>query len=148
DRVAVLGIGGSYMGARALLESCCHPFYNELSRAERGGHPRIYFEGNNVDNDALQGLFDLLPKGQASGVDDRFGVVVISKSGGTLETAVAFRKFLARLSEACGGDAKQVAELVIPVTGQSGRLFELAKALGCREAFPIPDGVGGRFSVL
>ena len=53
DRVVVLGIGGSYMGARALFEACCHPYHNELSRPARGGRPRIYFEGNNVDNDAV-----------------------------------------------------------------------------------------------
>ena len=51
DKVVVLGIGGSYMGARALMESCCQPYFNELTRAERGGRPRMYFEGNNVDND-------------------------------------------------------------------------------------------------
>ena len=88
DRVVVLGIGGSYMGARALFEACCHPYHNEISRQRRGGRPRIYFEGNNVDNDAVQGLLDLV-----EGSDD-WGIVVISKSGGTLETAVAFRIFL------------------------------------------------------
>lgn len=148
DRVVVLGIGGSYMGARALFESCCHPYYNELSRDHRGGHPRIYFEGNNVDNDALQGLLDLVGASPARDLADRWGLVVISKSGGTLETAVAFRKLLSALSMACQGDEKLVAERVIPVTGQSGRLFELAGALGCQEIFPIPDGVGGRFSIL
>ena len=144
DRVVVLGIGGSYMGARALFEACCHPYYNELSRAERGGHPRLYFEGNNVDNDALAGLFHILGDTKSAELSHRWGAVVISKSGGTLETAVAFRLCLAALARA-GANA---AERVIPVTGTSGRLFELARALGCKEIFPIPDGVGGRFSVL
>ncbi len=95
DRVVVLGIGGSYMGARALLESCCHPYHNELSRGSRGGSPRLYFEGNNVDNDAAAGLLDLLGHGRpAHQIDDAWGIVVISKSGGTLETAAAFRIFL------------------------------------------------------
>ena len=88
DRVIVLGIGGSYMGARALMEACCHPYHNELMRKRRGGRPRIYFEGNNVDNDALQGLLDLVEG------DDDWAIVVISKSGGTLEPAVAFRVLL------------------------------------------------------
>ena len=61
DRVVVLGIGGSYMGARALMDACCHPYHNELDRGRRGGTPRLYFEGNNVDNDAMRGLLDLLP---------------------------------------------------------------------------------------
>jgi glucose-6-phosphate isomerase len=149
DRVVSLGIGGSYMGARALLEACCHPYYNELPRDLRGNHPRISFEGNNVDNDALQGLFDLLPTEFSAGsVADRWAIVVISKSGGTLETAAAFRILLERLQTAVKGNLAQLAELVVPVTGNSGKLRDLANALGCRELFPVPDGVGGRFSVL
>jgi len=149
DRVVLLGIGGSYMGPRALFDACCHPYYNEQSRAERGGYPRIYFEGNNVDNDATQGMLDLLGREKkATGVEDRWGIIVVSKSGGTLETAVAFRQFLAALRTSCNNDAKQIADLVVPVTGESGRLFELSKAIGCPDVFDIPDGVGGRFSVL
>lgn len=149
DRVVVLGIGGSYMGARALLESCCHPYYNELSRAARGNRPRISFEGNNVDNDASQALLELLARDlPPSDVADRWGIVVISKSGGTLETAVAFRQYLAALRHSCGGDDSEVAKRVIPVTGPSGKLFELARALGCKEVFNIPDGVGGRYSIF
>ncbi|MCA9103182.1 MAG: glucose-6-phosphate isomerase, partial [Planctomycetales bacterium] len=75
-------------------------------------------------------------------------IVVISKSGGTLETASAFRIFLAQLRESCGSDDAQVAELVVPITGDSGRLSDLATALGCPQRFPIPDGVGGRFSIF
>ena len=56
-RVVVLGIGGSYMGARALMEACCHPYYNVLDRDARGGRPQMFFEGNNVDNDASGGRF-------------------------------------------------------------------------------------------
>jgi glucose-6-phosphate isomerase len=149
DRVVLLGIGGSYMGPRALYEACCHPYHNEMSRAERASYPRIYFEGNNVDNDASQGMLDLLGRERkASNCDDRWAIIVISKSGGTLETAVALRQFLGALRVACGNDAKQVANLVVPVTGESGRLFELAGALGCPDMFHIPDGVGGRYSVL
>lgn len=149
DRVVVLGIGGSYMGARALFEACCHPYHNELDRQRRHGRPRLYFAGNNVDNDATSGLLDLLADCQwDKGVTDRWAIVVISKSGGTLETAVAFRQFLAALRASCGGDDRRVAELVVPVTGPEGRLADLAEAIGCPERFVIPDGVGGRYSVL
>jgi glucose-6-phosphate isomerase len=143
DTVVVLGIGGSYMGARAMLEACCHAYYNEVDATMRRGRPRMYFEGNNVDNDALLDLVRLL---ESRG--DRWGIVVISKSGGTLETAAAFRILLRELRGTLGGEAKELCELVIPITGTTGHLFELAKALGCRETFPVPDGVGGRFSVL
>ena len=148
DRVVVLGIGGSYMGAKALMESCCQPFFNERSRGERGGYPRIYFEGNNVDNDASAGLLDLLGNGNPVAKEERWGLVVISKSGGTLETAAAFRQFFRALKGSLGEDAEQVADYVIPITGQTGKLFDLAAALGCDRPFSVPDGVGGRFSIL
>jgi glucose-6-phosphate isomerase len=145
DRIVVLGIGGSYMGARALFEACCHPYHNELSRGERGSHPRLYFEGNNLDNDAVQGLLELLSTPEAR--RDGWGLVVISKSGGTLETAVAFRLFLRALVEATGS-AEGAAARILPVTGRSGKLFDLVQALGCREVFAVPEGVGGRYSVF
>lgn len=147
DRVVLLGIGGSYMGTRAFMEGCCHPYHNELPRADRGGRPRMYFEGNNVDNDSLAGLLDLLSvKTGASSVDNDWAVVVISKSGGTLETAVSFRLFLEAMRDQGLGD--RLSELVVPVTGRSGKLFDLAGAIGCQDMFHVPDGVGGRFSVL
>jgi glucose-6-phosphate isomerase len=151
DRVVVLGIGGSYMGAKAIMDACCQPYFNELSRGERGSRPRIYFEGNNVDNDASQGLLHLLGahRGQpGTGVEESWGIVVISKSGGTLETAAAFRQYLAALEANCGGDRALVRRRVIPVTGTSGKLHDFATELGCPDIFPVPDGVGGRFSVL
>ena len=141
DRVVVLGIGGSYMGARALMECCCQPYFNEYSRAERGGRPRMYFEGNNVDNDWSQGLLQLLRTDP-----DPWGIVVISKSGGTLETAVAFRQFLSALKASVGEE--KLAELVVPVTGATGKLASLADSIGCQDRFLVPDGVGGRFSIL
>jgi glucose-6-phosphate isomerase len=142
--VAVLGIGGSYMGARALLEALCHPYYNETPAAMRGNRPRIYFEGNNVDNDALLGLMQLLESRL-----EHWGIVVISKSGGTLETAAAFRIMLRLLKEKLSHEAiGDVGPFVIPVTGTSGKLFDLARALACPSVFDVPDGVGGRFSVL
>lgn len=149
DRVVVLGIGGSFMGARALFEACCEPYFNELSRADRGSRPRIYFAGNNVDNDASRGLLRLFGDGRpATCIDDRWAAVVISKSGGTLETAAACRQFLAALHKSCGDSGAVLSDLVVPVTGTGGRLFDLAEALGCRDVHHVPDGVGGRFSVL
>lgn len=151
DAVTVLGIGGSYMGARALMESLCHPYHNELTRAKRGGKPRMYFEGNNVDNDASQALIERLAQGGYGddAAEQRWGICVISKSGGTMETAVAFRQFLSLLQKQLGSDANEwLSKLVIPVTGDSGKLYDLATALGCQEIFSVPDGVGGRFSVL
>jgi len=151
DAVAVLGIGGSYMGARAMMEACCDPYHNELSRGARGSKPRMYFEGNNVDNDATVSLLQRLALGGAGETlaEKRHAIVVISKSGGTMETAVAFRQFLGALEDSLGSDAPDLLRrLVIPVTGSGGKLHDLASEIDCDEVFSVPDGVGGRFSVL
>jgi glucose-6-phosphate isomerase len=151
DAVAVLGIGGSYMGARALMDALCHPYHNELSRGARGSKPRLYFEGNNVDNDASAALMERLASGGYGDdpAESQWAICVISKSGGTMETAVAFRQFLETLQAELGSSAQQLLSgRVIPVTGTSGKLFDLAQAIGCREIFEVPEGVGGRFSVL
>lgn len=148
DKVVVLGIGGSYMGARAMMECCCQPYFNEYSRAERGGRPRMYFEGNNVDNDWSQGLLHFLRTDSENqdGPAGKWGIIVISKSGGTMETAAAFRQFLAALEQVVGRE--NLPDYVVPVTGKTGRLASLADEIGCRDRFIVPDGVGGRFSVL
>jgi glucose-6-phosphate isomerase len=152
DRVIILGIGGSYLGSRALFESLRSAYHNELPDDARMGTPRIYFEGNNVDNDALQDLFSLL---QATCVDpelreERWGVIVISKSGGTLETAAAFRIFRREAAEYYGPRSSRLRQLFVPVTGATGKLRDLCKADGYSddEILTIPDNVGGRYSVL
>lgn len=147
DSVVVLGIGGSYMGMRAMFEALNHPFHNELSREQRGGVPRIYFEGWNVDSDRQSGLLELLRARaeEGSAADSRTAVIVISKSGGTLETAVSFRMFRQLLEEQC---PDEVQKLIVPITGASGKLRSLADEAGFEDIFTIPDGIGGRFSVL
>ncbi|GAB4134671.1 MAG: glucose-6-phosphate isomerase [Thermogutta sp.] len=142
DRIVVLGIGGSYMGARAMFEACCHPYHNELSRDKRNGRPRIYFEGNNVDSDGMRGLLQLLEEGGSD-----WGILVISKSGSTLETAVAFRVFVDALRSAAGD---RFAERIAAVSQQGSRLWRLCQALGVPrdQLFEFPEDVGGRFSVL
>ena len=101
DRVVFLGIGGSYMGARACFEALCHPHHNEMPADFRDGVPRISFQGHNVDNDATAGLLEMLEVLGDDPTDfgDRWALVPISKSGGTLETAVAFRLFRDALEE-------------------------------------------------
>ena len=152
DRVIILGIGGSYMGARALLEALRPVYHNELPPEKRLGTPRIYFEGNNVDNDALQDLLDLL---QTVCVDpelreERWGVVVISKSGGTLETAAAYRAFRREAAEFYGLHSPRLQQLFVPITGSSGKLRDLCRADGFADddILTIPDDVGGRFSIF
>lgn len=152
DRVVVLGIGGSYLGARALFDALAHTYHNELPDRMRMGRPRLYFEGNNVDNDALQDLLDLL---ENTCVDpnlreERWGAVVISKSGGTLETAAAYRVVRNELARYYGNSPETIRKYVVPVTGPAGKLNDLSAKDGFppEEILRIPDGVGGRFSVF
>ncbi|QDT56035.1 Glucose-6-phosphate isomerase B [Caulifigura coniformis] len=150
DRMVVLGIGGSYMGLRALFEGLCNPYHNQLTREQRGGVPTLHFEGDNLDNDSVAALLDLLkthckdPKDLAQ----RWGIVVISKSGGTLETAAAFRIFRDALETYYGAGSELAKKLVVPVTGETGKLRSISNGAGYPDTFPIPDGIGGRFSVL
>jgi glucose-6-phosphate isomerase len=152
DRVIVLGIGGSYMGARALFEALRSTYHNELPAKDRPGSPRIYFEGNNADNDALSDLFQML---QITCVDpeireERWGVIVISKSGETLETAVAYRAVRRELAEFYGTHSPKTKNLVVPITGETGKLRALCRADGYPEEniLTIPGDVGGRYSVF
>ena len=147
DKVVVLGIGGSYMGARALMETCCNPYHNQMTRGQRGGKPRMYFEGNNFDNDWSQALLQFLEAdSRGDGPEGNWGIIVISKSGDTLETAASLRIFLNALKSKVGED--RLSEFVVAVTGETGKLADLATEVGCVDRFVVPDGVGGRFSVL
>lgn len=152
DRVVVLGIGGSYLGARALFDALCNTYHNELPDRMRMGRPRLYFEGNNVDNDALQDLLDLLENTcvDPDHKEERWGAVVISKSGGTLETAAAYRIVRNELARYYGNTPDTIRKYVVPVTGPSGKLFDLCTKDGFppEDVLTIPDGVGGRCSVF
>jgi glucose-6-phosphate isomerase len=152
DRFVVLGIGGSYMGARALFEALRSAYHNDLPTKDRPGCPRIYFEGNNADNDALAELLQML---QITCVDpdlreERWGAAVISKSGSTLETAVAYRTIRRELAEFYGSHSPKTKNLVVPITGTGGKLRALCQADGYPEEniLTIPDDVGGRYSVF
>ena len=152
DRVVLLGIGGSYLGAKTLFDALKSAYHNELPSKERGGVPRIYFEGNNVDNDALHELFELLELTcvDPEQKDERWGVVVISKSGGTLETAAAYRAIRRELVQYYGKDDPLLKKAIAPVTGLTGKLRDLCKADGIKDEdiLNIPDDVGGRYSVF
>lgn len=150
DRVVLLGIGGSYMGARALFEALCHPYHNELSRDARNGIPRVSFEGNNVDNDALSALLEMLPDSLdcPRELTDRWATVVISKSGGTLETALAFRLMRQAIEGYYGAGSDDLKRMIVPVTGEVGKLRSITSEQQYDSHFPIPDGIGGRFSIF
>ena len=138
DVFIVIGIGGSYLGARAAIEFLRHSFYNMLSKEERKT-PEIYFVGNNISSSYMEDLKDLVK-------NKDFSVNVISKSGTTTEPAIAFRIFKEMLVEKYGKE--QAAGRIYATTdARKGALKKLATEEGY-ETFVVPDDVGGRYSVL
>lgn len=138
DVLIVIGIGGSYLGARACIEALTHQFYNSLTKDQRKG-PEIYFVGNNISGTYLTQLLDMCK-------DKDVSVNVISKSGTTTEPAIAFRVFKKFLEEKYGKSGAK--ERIFATTDKArGALLTLSKEEGY-ETFVIPDDVGGRFSVL
>ena len=145
DRVIVLGDGCGPLGARAIFESCAHPCHNELSRGERGGRPRLSFVGSPLDNDAMQGLLDLIaPAGKPRGSDllDQWAIILGGTTDGGPGMAAATRLLLAALLESVGGDRAELADRVVPITAQAAGLVDLAASLGCTSQFTVPEDVG------
>lgn len=138
DVLIVIGIGGSYLGARAAIEMLQHSFYNALPKEKRGT-PQVLFAGNNISSSYMKDLMDLL-----EGKD--WSINVISKSGTTTEPALAFRIFRKMLEEKYG--VEEARKRIYATTDKArGALKTLAKEEGY-ESFIIPDDVGGRYSVL
>ena len=135
DVLIVIGIGGSYLGARAVIELIKSPFYNNLSKDT----PDIYFVGNNISPSYLNQVISICK-------DKDFSVNVISKSGTTTEPALAFRVFRKMVEEKYGKEGAK--ERIFCTTDKAkGTLKSLADTEGY-ETFVVPDDVGGRFSVL
>ena len=138
EDLLVIGIGGSYLGARAAIEFLRHQFYNTVSKEVRKT-PEIYYVGNNISSTYIKHLIDVIG-------DRDFSINMISKSGTTTEPAIAFRVFKKMLIEKYG---KEEANKRIYATTDKARgaLKNLANEEGY-ESFVVPDDVGGRYSVL
>jgi glucose-6-phosphate isomerase len=138
DALVVIGIGGSYLGARAAIEALSHSFYNLLPKSGRGT-PEIYFVGNSISATYLMELLEHLK-------DKDISVNVISKSGTTTEPALAFRVFREYMEKKYGkaGAARRIYATTDKARGALKKLADEEKY----ESFIIPDDVGGRFSVL
>ena len=136
--LVVIGIGGSYLGARAAIEFLRHGFYNNLPKEVRKT-PEIYYAGNSISGTYLKGLTDVIG-------DRDFSVNIISKSGTTTEPAIAFR-VLKELLEKKYGKEGAAKRIYATTDKEKGALKNLATEEGY-ETFVVPDDVGGRFSVL
>ncbi len=138
DVLLVIGIGGSYLGARAAIEFLRHSFYNIVDKSIRKT-PEIYFVGNSISSTYIKHLMDVIG-------DRDFSVNMISKSGTTTEPAIAFRVFK-EMMEKKYGKAEAAKRIYATTDKARGSLKSLATEEGY-ETFVVPDDVGGRFSVL
>ena len=136
DVLVVIGIGGSYLGARAAIEFCNGQMYNGVRPA---GIPEIYFAGNNISSSYLNDIVKIIG-------DRDFSVNVISKSGTTTEPAIAFRIFKKMLEDKYGKEGAK-SRIYATTDKARGALKKLSDDEGY-ETFVVPDDVGGRFSVL
>ena len=137
DTVVAIGIGGSYLGAKAVIEALSDSF--AAYRPAEEGNPKVLFAGQNIGEDYLYELQDYLK-------DKRFGIIVISKSGTTTEPAIAFRLLKEQLERQLG--LEEARKRIVAITdAQRGALRRLATEEGYK-TFVIADNVGGRFSVL
>ena len=137
DTVVAIGIGGSYLGAKAVIEALSDSF--AAYRPATEGNPKVLFAGQNIGEDYLYELQDYLK-------DKRFGIIVISKSGTTTEPAIAFRLLKEQLERQLG--VEEARKRIVAITdAQRGALRRLATEEGYK-TFVIADNVGGRFSVL
>lgn len=138
DVLLVVGIGGSYLGARAAIEFLSHSFYNCLDKSQRNA-PQIIFCGNSISSKYIADIKDLLK-------DKDFSINIISKSGTTTEPAISFRVFKEMLIEKYGRE--EANKRIYATTDKArGALKSLANEEGY-ESFVVPDDIGGRFSVL
>lgn len=138
EALVVIGIGGSYLGARAAIDFLSHSFADQLDDETRKV-PKIYYAGNNISSTYLADLVEVLK-------DKDFSINVISKSGTTTEPAIAFRIFKKLLTEKYGEENLK-DRIFITTDAEKGALKSLADAEDY-ETFVIPDNVGGRFTVL
>ncbi|EID43606.1 glucose-6-phosphate isomerase B [Parageobacillus thermoglucosidasius TNO-09.020] len=134
DALVVIGIGGSYLGARAAIEALSHTFHNQMSNATQ-----IYFAGQNISSTYISHLLDVL-----EGKD--LSINVISKSGTTTEPAIAFRIFRDYMEEKYGKEEAR-KRIYVTTDREKGALRKLADREGY-ETFVIPDDIGGRYSML
>ncbi len=138
DIFVLIGIGGSYLGARAVIEALTHTFFNSLDRKQRKA-PQIIYVGNNLSANYIHEVLDIIQ-------DKDISINVISKSGTTTEPAIAFRIFREILETKYGIEEAR-KRIYVTTDANKGALRELADNEGY-ETFVIPDNIGGRYSVL
>lgn len=151
DVVVSLGIGGSYLGNQVIFDVQCGKFWNSMTKEERNGFPKVYFSGNNIDPQSTHDLIHYLEqsakvKKSHEGKKLKVLLLVISKSGGTLDTMSNFLVIYDEL-----GKCADIEQEVVAVTDPNTEHPTLLKKLAIEKGWPqyaVPDGVGGRFSIF
>ena len=143
DAVVSIGIGGSYLGNQVLFDLFCGPYWNQLTKEERKGYPQVYFAGQNVDPVSLIELSSCITKEakRLQGRRMKVLLLVISKSGTTIEPVTAIRGLQKLLETVCD------VQIMAITDKEKGRIRPLAEKehIPC---FTVPDGIGGRFSIF
>jgi glucose-6-phosphate isomerase len=154
DRVVILGCGSACTGAKAIADSCCQPYWNELSRAERGCKPRVYFEGDSFDNDSLQGLLHLLEVHKEQVVADEFDRWALlmtdpsDKNQRIAQTNAAFFHLSKALAKSVADDQQKLAELTAIVSWKKQSHYDENLSSFGGDFFAVPANLQGPFSLF
>lgn len=148
DRIVVVGHQDALRGPQALMQACCQPYFNELTRGQRGSRPRMYFVNEHSDNDSLQGLLYLLGAHRArpaSELAECWGLVVLAIDSAPPSL---LRPLLTELLVNCGGDQARCAARVLWVAGAEASQPDLSGYPGFEHRFTLPTAISARFSIL
>ncbi len=146
DRIVVVGSQGVLSSIRALLDACCEPFFNELTRSQRGGRPRMLLAGGDLDNDAITGLITLLTEGRSPNrLGDRWALLLVDTPATDLPTQLVGRHLLQALRSFCRDDSTNLAELVVRVMTAGHRGGTLDRATGCHHPMRVPGNLDADF---
>ncbi|MCM2369034.1 glucose-6-phosphate isomerase [Aporhodopirellula aestuarii] len=154
DAIGVTGDPSALLGPSALMQACCEPYHNELSRAERGSKPRTYFANSTVENDSVEGMLRRLAvcDPDCQGPESRFAVIAVDAIDGYEETSrhvsISLGLLADRLARSLGEErTKWMPKLVVPVVNEAGLLRDAAIELECSEIFIGNEKMGGPFGI-
>ncbi|MCC7334970.1 MAG: hypothetical protein IT422_07735 [Pirellulaceae bacterium] len=151
DRVVVLAEPSWLSGPRALMQACCQPHFNELTRGERGSRPRMVFVGDSLDNDAVQGALQLLGAHRGRAADclaQRWALVVMGDACEPFGVGRLLFPFMRALEVNCGGDGQLARSRAIVVARETSPLRQLTREVGIAHEFSIPTAMGAAYSGL
>ncbi|MFO0904705.1 MAG: hypothetical protein U0939_16990 [Pirellulales bacterium] len=139
DAAVIVGPGDWTIGAKALMQACSDPYFNEHDRGERGSRQRLYFAGEDHDNDALQGLVRRLEHGPIAPCDGRWALVAIAGPDSTPETEIAFDELTAALRRKLKAGASTWQQFIVPMTAGNSLFAERLRTLQGEHGFRLPD---------